>query len=103
MKILPEHLKNLSPEENQKLALLQGTLSISVPLYIEKWKNSSPEQRVERARECAQIVAEKGDVILFRTNKKGDSAKAFNALAEGIALLSFAPGGVTIFGLHFEE
>jgi hypothetical protein len=32
----------------------------------------------------------------------GESAKAFNALARGIAALSFAPGGVTTFGMHFE-
>jgi hypothetical protein len=24
-------------------------------------------------------------------------------LAEGVAILSFAPGGVTVFGLHFES
>lgn len=81
--------------------LLAGMLSLAVPLWIEAMRNWSEEERMEYGRKCADIVAEKGDVILYR-GKKGESAAAFNALAEGVAALAFAPGGVSIFGLHFE-
>jgi hypothetical protein len=84
------------------LTLLQSALAVSVPLMIERWRYRSPEERMARATSCAQVVAEKGDVILFKSKKAGETGAAFNALAEGIALLAFAPGGVDIFGLHFD-
>lgn len=88
------------PTETTRL-LLAGMLAVTVPLWIERMRRWPEESIFARAHECAQIVAEKGDVILYR-GKKGESAAAFNALAEGVAVLAFAPGGVTIFGLHFE-
>jgi hypothetical protein len=48
----------------------------------------------------AQTVAEHGDDLLFRSTgrRRGESARVFNAVADGIALLAFAPGGATLFG-----
>lgn len=40
--------------------------------------------------------------MLFRSKRKGETADAFNHLAEGIACLAFAPGGVRLFGSHWE-
>jgi hypothetical protein len=82
--------------------LLTITLSAAVPLWIERLKEQPWDAVQARARECAQIVVEKGDIIQFRSKKKGETAAAFNALAEGIAALSFVPGGVKAFGMHFE-
>ena len=82
--------------------LLQAALGAAVPLWIETWRGADPEQRVRRAHVLAQVIAEKGDVIQFKSKKKGESAAAFNALAESLAIASFQPGGVRIFGLHFE-
>jgi hypothetical protein len=48
------------------------------------------------------MVAHHGDNILYRSKKKGESAKAFNALAKGLACLAFAPGGVNAFGGHWQ-
>ena len=84
------------------LCLLQATLEIAVPLWIEKLKQQSPEYRLERAKAHVDTIASKGDIILYRSKKTGETAAAFNALAEAIAVLSFQPGGVTVFGLHFE-
>ena len=82
---------------------LTDTLSAAVPLWIEVMKKLSWEERKKIASECSQIaVAEHGDNILFRGHKEGETAAAFNALARGIAVLSFCPGGVTLFGMHFE-
>jgi hypothetical protein len=38
---------------------------------------------------------------LFRGGKRGETAAAFNSLAKGVALLSFAPGGVVCFGTRY--
>lgn len=83
-------------------ALLTSTLSLAVPLWIEKVRSYSEEVRLERARECGQVIAEKGDVLQFKSKKKGESAKAFNALAEGLACAAYQPGGITFAGMHFE-
>jgi hypothetical protein len=82
--------------------LLYITLSAAVPLWIEELKCKPYDYVQERARVCGDTVAEKGDIIQFRSKKKGETAKAFNALAEGIACLAFSPGGVKFGPLHFE-
>jgi hypothetical protein len=83
--------------------VLLMTLQLAVPLWIERWKRLSWAERTERlekrAAECAEIVASKGDVLQY--GGKG-CAEAFNALAEGLAILSFVPGGVKFHGLHWE-
>ena len=85
-----------------QFSLLSSTLSLAVPLWIERLRRCQWEYIQERAKACADFVAEHGDNLLFRSKKKGDSALAFNHLAEGLACLSFAPGGVKIFGGHWE-
>lgn len=82
--------------------LLRLSLMTAVPMWQMNIRGWSDERRAERSGICSQAVAEKGDIILYRSKKKGATAGAFNRMAEGVALLSFAPGGVTIFGMHFE-
>ena len=81
---------------------LVPALQAAVPLWIEKLKGEPFEVISSRALECGQHIAEHGDIILFKSKKKGESAEAFNRLAEGVACLAFMPGGIDIFGLHFE-
>jgi hypothetical protein len=84
-------------------ALLASTLAVAVPMWVDQivregWDES---RRSYEAQLAAQVVAEKGDIILYRSKKKGESAQAFNALARGIAILSFSPGGVVAFGTRY--
>jgi hypothetical protein len=83
---------------------LATSLSAAVPLWVEEFvqKGMSLDEVFVVAKGSAQVIAEKGDLILFRSKKHGETASAFNALAKGIAALSFVPGGVTTFGQHFE-
>lgn len=85
--------KSTGGEENGSMAefLLAISLDASIPFHILESLGLSWDEKLSRARQCADIIAEHGDVILFRG--KG-TADAFNKLARGIALLSFAPGGV---------
>ncbi len=40
--------------------------------------------------------------LRHRSKKRGETAAAFEALAEGIACQAFAPGGVMAFGVHWK-
>jgi hypothetical protein len=82
--------------------LMKLTLQAAVPLWVERLKHKSMSEILARARVCGEVVAEKGDIIQFKSKKKGATADAFNHLAEGLACLAFAPGGVTFLGLKFE-
>lgn len=74
--------------------LLPAALAVAVPLHIEELR-TWPWARVQAAvRESAGHLAAKGDNVLYRGARWGETAAAFNALARGIAACAFAPGGV---------
>lgn len=85
------------------LELLQISLDAAVPLWVERHKHRPWADLQARAQWASKVIAEHGDDIIFRSRRPGGSAYAFNALAESIAILSFSPGGVTIFGRHWES
>ena len=121
----------VSQRDLDSAAMARSTLAVSleaaVPLWIFKWRRARPEHRIARAQACAAVVAAHGDAILYKSKrhaprwpaahgKPGDddyqpavkidgapgSAEAFNHLAEGIALAAYQPGGITVFGHHWE-
>lgn len=81
------------------LATLQPALQAAVPLWIEQWRDRPEADRIARAHELAPIIASQGDALLFKAK---NTPKVFNALAEGLAVLAYAPGGVTVFGLKWD-
>lgn len=89
-------------EERAPNDVMLATLEVAVPLWQMRVRTWSEDQRIERGRIVGYIVAEHGDNIMFRGPKKGDTARAFNAMAEGLAIASFSPGGVTFCGRHWE-
>ena len=55
---------------------------------------------------AGKLLAEKGDILLFGGIKKKDKKlreKLFKELIFGISILSFLPGGITIFGKHLNQ
>ena len=83
--------------------LLKLTLQAAVPLWIERLKHRPMVEIIARTRECGQVIAEKGDIIQFKSKKQGETANAFNHLAEGLACAAFALGSVTFLGMKFEH
>lgn len=81
--------------------LLSGMLVIAVQAEVPFVHAMSWEERLRVAKICAQHIAEKGDILLFKSSKKGETAQAFAKLAIGVAIASFAIGGVRLFGLHY--
>lgn len=84
-------------------SLLRTTLQVAVPLWVMQLRERPFSELAARAPELGHIVAEKGDIIQFKSKNKGETAAAFNALAEGIAILSFLPGGITFMEDHYEN
>jgi hypothetical protein len=82
-------------------AVLVPALQCAVPLHIQDVRGWTAEQRVAYCREHADTVASQGDVLQFG-GKKGEAAKLFNILARCLACLAYQPGGVKLFGCHWE-
>lgn len=80
-------------------AVLLPTLQLAVPVEIINMRTWDQETRLAKAAEFGQYVAANGDDILFE--RKGETAKAFAALARGLAACAYLPGGVTYMGLHW--
>lgn len=83
--------------------LLSISLQAAVPLWAQQHSQRSWDFIRERIPICVEVIASHGDNLLYRSKKKGETAEAFNRFAEGLAILSFAPGGVKFLGLHFEN
>jgi hypothetical protein len=81
--------------------VLTATLQVAVPLEIIRLRILDDDQRQWIARTAAQEIASHGDDILFKSKRAGDTARAFNHLATGLAALAYQPGGVTFAGLHW--
>jgi hypothetical protein len=94
--------ERMTAAERSKAALLTGTLAVAVPLWIERYRHVDPEDAQRRSQVCLDVIASRGDQILYRSEKKGGTAVAFNHLAEALAILAFSPGGVTFAGQHWE-
>jgi hypothetical protein len=93
----------MSAADRLKADILAANLAIAVPLWIDRYREMCWEEGHRRAQICMGVVAERGDQILYRSPKKGETAHAFNRLAEGLAILSTSPGGVTFAGQHWES
>jgi len=89
--------KSLSDDD-----VLVASLQAAVPMWMLELGGRPEAELLGLARESADIVASKGDVILFRGGKRGETAAAFNALARGLAVMALVcPGGVTFAGQHW--
>lgn len=84
------------------LKILKEFLQTAVPLWIMRFKDVPWEDLKLIMKESERILEESGELAVFAQVKQGQTAKAFNAIARAIAALSFVPGGIEIFGRHFE-
>ncbi len=82
--------------------LLPMMLDAAVPLWVLKMREDSAllKKTLAESGEFSQDLAEHGDALLYRI--PGKTADMFNKLARSIAALSFRPGGVKVFGRHWE-
>jgi hypothetical protein len=79
-------------------SLLLISLEVAVPIRIEEIRGWTAEQRMEHGRGLATVIASHGDDLQYGGKHCVD---AFVALANALACLAYAPGGVTFSGLTF--
>mgnify|MGYP003694136021 CR=1 FL=1 len=79
-------------------------LEVGVPLRAHeiKSRNGPSDFDLQRCREFAKVLACKGDVLQYRSNKKGETADLIGQLIDALAVLACMPGGVTFLGQHWE-
>ena len=80
-------------------SLLMVSLEAAVPLWILEFRDQPSDKLGQLVAGCGEFIAAHGDDLLFGGEHCGD---AFNALAKSLAVLAFAPGGVTFNGRHWE-
>ena len=84
---------------------LTTTMQAAVPIWIAKLKKQPLDEiqkRIaEKSKDLPGLLGGKGEIMLFGGGKKGEAAEMFNQTAEAVALLSFLPGGISVFG-HWE-
>lgn len=87
----------------QSSELLPISLSAAVPLWIAglQDRGGPTDKELDELRGFRQELSEHGDRLLFG-GKPGEAADMFNRLARSIAILSYCPGGITVFGQHYE-
>ena len=85
--------------ENIKL-FLDAAVPLRVLALQEQGGPTSEDS--ERISKHSSLLGEHGDALMF-TSKKDLTAKVANAVTDSIAVLSFAPGGITLFGRFWES
>lgn len=79
-------------------------LDMAVPLEIARLREQGGPSDAdwEQARSMAGTLASEADDLLYRSKIRGTSARLAGMVAFQLAVLAFAPGGVRIFGRHWE-
>ncbi|MEV7805055.1 hypothetical protein AB0O28_19100 [Microbispora sp. NPDC088329] len=77
---------------------LRLALQAAVPLEVMALAGATDEQRRTAAAGASRTIGEHGDQLMFGGRRAAD---AFAAVARGLAVLAYQPGGVTFHGLHF--
>lgn len=79
---------------------LMVSLQVAVPLKIADLRHIPDDYRLQQAPNLAEILATHGDDLMYGGKS---CVAAFGAVARALALLAFAPGGVSLWGILWCE
>src|SRR5690348_17295153 len=90
----------MNETEERTRRRLRTRLQRDVPPAIRayKWQGGPSSEDYERVRGYACAF---GEVILY-PDGKGSEEPLLQKLVDGVAVLSFCPGGIRLFGIEFE-
>ena len=78
-------------------------LSVHLRVIELKEKGGPHKADLNRIKSYLTLLGEKGNFLWTKSPRKGETAKVSNAVADAIAVLSFLPGGLDVFGRHWEN
>lgn len=84
---------------------LSLALSTAIPIrMLRLMQRGGPEaEDFERVHTYVQDFAERGANLFFPANTEGVTADLFERVVDAIAVLAFCPGGLFIFGEHYQS
>ncbi len=105
-----EQLLQMRLEESQGDIdpMTRSMLGLAVPMWIDKMRFWRWDYRQQVAALCQEVISHHQGIAAIcdtearGTARKGDLALCFNAMAQGLALLAFCPGGIVFAGHHWE-
>lgn len=92
-------------------AITKACLGAAVPMWIDRMRRWLPREREERAHAHVELtahsqgvaaIADREAALSSKLHRPGEMGLAFNAVAEGVAILAYCPGGVVFAGSHWE-
>lgn len=95
----------VSIEERMHDSPLLSTLQLLLPEAVRLRVLAIQERSGPNSHDFQRVASLSdllGDTPLFSSKKDHTAAHQFNALADALAVLSFFPTGVTLFGVHFQ-
>lgn len=99
----PTYLQSLHVEHSNG-ELLRFALALGVPQAMrELARRGGPiEADWEVAQAFGDTLAERADNLLYRSKKRGETARLCAELIRHMAVMAYVPGGVSLLGLHFD-
>jgi hypothetical protein len=88
--------------------LLSLSLAVAVPHEIDDLyqsycgRDGIPPWKVGEAIVFGHVLAERGDRLLFKSEREGETADMFVGLARALSIMSFTPGGVPFLEEPFD-
>lgn len=82
-------------------ANLAEALRFAVPVHVAATRGLDYDARRRYLPHGWQAVMGQLDAVQWCGKRAGVSARAFDTLARGLAVLAYEPGGVGLFGLHW--
>ena len=87
----------MSGNEPASSSLMDKCLILAFPMWVDEMRDKPQDYLQKRASKCSQVIAEKGDILMYGSKKPGGPAEVFNRLAEGMACLTLITNGPVPF------
>lgn len=95
-----EKPKEPTQHESNLLFMVQENTKFKIEKYLQE---GLPENWYEQLREFGEVLCERADVMLYPTPQTiAEANRVLDGLTTALAVLAFVPGGVELFGVHYE-
>jgi hypothetical protein len=94
--------KNQADQDYEAVKLFLDA-AVSLRILALQEQGGPTTEDFNRIQSYDQLLGERGNFLWMKSKKKGETAKVASAVADAIAVLSFVPDGIEIFGRHWKS